>query len=199
MKLRYSTTSPYVRKVNVVAMEAGIDEKIERIATMAADPASGLNKDNPLNKIPALILEDGSSLYDSAVICEYLDHLYGGGRLHPAAGAQRWKALKRQALADGMLDAAVLRVMESRRPEPYRFPDWDKRQKLKIDQGLMALEQEAHRMTEWDIGTLTIAVLLDYLDFRFAKEEWRKTAPKLAEWHKNISAKASLKVTLPKE
>lgn len=200
MKLRYSATSPYVRKVNVLALEIGIDDKLERIATMPADPASGLNKDNPLNKIPALILDDGSNLYDSSVICEYLDHLYGANRFHPGAGKARWNALKRQALADGILDAAVLRVMENRRPENLRSADWHKRQKLKMDQGIAALEGDIEDIkSHWDIGTLTVAILLDYLDFRFPDENWRSIAPKLAAWHKDISAKPSLKATYPKD
>jgi len=195
MKLRYSTTSPFVRKVHVCAIETGQADKIELVKTNTADPASGLGKDNPLNKVPALALDDGSTLYDSRVICEYLDSV-SGGKMFPPAGPARWTALRRQALADGMADAAVLRMMETRRPEAQRSADWDKRQKLKVSQGVDALEAD-HLGPQLDIGTLTVAIVLDYLDFRFKHEDWRKDHPKLAAWHKTFSERASLKKTLP--
>jgi glutathione S-transferase len=195
MKLRYSTTSPFVRKVHVLAIETGQIDKIELVKTNTADPNSDHGKDNPLNKVPALVLDDGSRLYDSRVICEYLD-AQSGGKFFPAAGPARWTALRRQALADGMADAAVLRMMESRRPEQQRSPDVDKRQKLKVTQGLAALEAD-HLGPQLDIGTLMVAIVLDYLDFRFKHEDWRPAHPKLAAWHKTFSERASLKKTLP--
>lgn len=195
MKLRYSTTSPFVRKVHVLAIETGQIDKLELVKTNTADPNSDHGKDNPLNKVPALVLDDGSKLYDSRVICEYLDS-QSGGKFFPAAGPARWTALRRQALADGMADAAVLRMMESRRPEQQRSPDVDKRQKLKVTQGLAALEAD-HLGPQLDIGTLMVAIVLDYLDFRFKHEDWRPAHPKLAAWHKTFSERASLKKTLP--
>ena len=105
MKLRYSTTSPFVRKVHVLAIETGQIDKIELVKTNTADPNSGLNQHNPLNKVPALVLDDGSTLYDSRVICEYLD-AQARGAFFPPVGPARWTALKRQTLADGMMDAA---------------------------------------------------------------------------------------------
>ena len=195
MKLRYSTTSPFVRKVHVVAIETGQIDKIELVKTNTADPASGLNAHNPLNKVPALALDDGSTLYDSRVICEYLD-AQAKGAFFPASGPARWTALKRQALADGMMDAAVLRMMETRRPEGQRSPEWDARQKLKVTQGLMALEAD-HLGPQLDIGTLSVAIILDYLDFRFKAEDWRAKHPKLTAWHKTFATRASLQKTLP--
>lgn len=195
MKLRHSTTSPFVRKVHVFAIETGQIDKIELVKTNTADPNSDHGKDNPLNKVPALALDDGSKLYDSRVICEYLD-AQSGGRMFPAAGPARWTALRRQALGDGMADAAVLRMMESRRPESQRSADVDKKQKLKVTQGLAALEAD-HLGPQLDIGTLTVAIVLDYLDFRFKHEDWRPAHPKLAAWHKTFSERASLKKTLP--
>lgn len=195
MKLRYSTTSPFVRKVHVAALELGLADRIELVKTNTADPASGLNRDNPLNKVPALALEDGSTLYDSRVICEYLD-AQGKGGLFPPAGPARWTALRRQALADGMMDAAVLRMMETRRAENERSAAWDARQKLKVTQGLAALEED-HLGPQLDIGTLSIAIVLDYLDFRFKADDWRAAHPKLAAWHKTFATRASLQKTLP--
>ncbi len=195
MKLRYSTTSPFVRKVHVLAIELGLADRIELVKTNTADPASGLNKDNPLNKVPALALDDGSTLYDSRVICEYLD-AQAKGAFFPPAGPARWTALRRQALADGMADAAVLRMFESRRPDGQRSPDWDARQKLKVTQGLAALEAD-HLGPQLDIGTLAVAIVLDYLDFRFKADDWRASHPKLAAWHKTFATRASLQKTLP--
>lgn len=197
MRLRSSTTSPFVRKVRVVAIETGQDRDLDLIPTMPSDPASGLGEDNPLNKIPALILDDKTTIYDSRVICEYLDSRPGGGKFFPAPGPARWRALRRQALADGMMDAAVLRMMEIRRPENYRFPDWDRRQKLKMDQGLAALATE-DLGTAFDIGTLSIAIMLDYFDFRFAAEDWRGRHPRLAAWRQAID-RLSLQATMPRE
>lgn len=193
MKLRYSTTSPFVRKVHVLAIETGQIDRIELVKTVTTDPDLGRN--NPLQKVPALELDDGTSLYDSRVICEYLD-AQAGGKFFPPAGPARWTALRRQALADGMADAAVLRMMEGKKPENLRSADWDKRQKLKVTQGLAALEAD-HLGPQLDIGTLTVAIVLDYLDFRFRAEDWRPAHPKLAAWHKTFSERASLRKTLP--
>ena len=193
MKLRYSTTSPFVRKVRVVAIETGLIDKIELVKTNPVE--ADLAQHNPLNKVPAMVLDDGSPLYDSRVICEYLD-AQTGGKFFPPVGPARWTALRRQALADGMSEAAVLRMTENRRPENLRSADWDKKQKLKVTQGLDALEAD-HLGPQLDIGTLMVAILLDYLDFRFKAEDWRAGHPKLAAWHKVFAERASLKKTLP--
>jgi len=194
LKLRYSTTSPFVRKVTVTAIETGQDGEIERVKTNTLDPE--LAQDNPLNKVPALVLEDGTRLIDSAVICEYLDQRKGG-KLFPT-GPARWTALSRMALCDGILDAAILRRYESQRPENLRSAEWDARQKRKVDQGLDALEREVSRLgTNVDIGTLTTAIALDYLDFRFSGEPWREKHPHLAAWHKAFAQRPSLQATTP--
>jgi len=196
MKLRYGSTSPFVRKVLVTAIETGQEAEIEKVKTNTADPA--LAQHNPLNKIPALTLEDGSVLIDSAVICEFLDSRKGG-KLFPK-DASRWASLSRMALCDGILDAAILRRYELQRPEALRSIEWDTRQKTKVDQGLDALEKEAPGFGDRiDIGSLTVAIMLDYLDFRFAHEAWRETHPNLARWHKAIAARPSLKSTMPFE
>jgi len=196
MKLRYGSTSPFVRKVLVTAIETGQEAEIEKVKTNTADPA--LAQHNPLNKIPALTLEDGAVLIDSAVICEFLDSRKGG-KLFPK-DATRWPTLSRMALCDGILDAAILRRYELQRPEALRSIEWDTRQKTKVDQGLDALEKEAPGFGDRiDIGSLTVAIMLDYLDFRFAHEAWRETHPNLARWHKAIAARPSLKSTMPFE
>src|SRR5215472_16829709 len=153
MKLRYSPASPFVRKVLVQAMETGLASKIEQVPTVTSDPASGLVKENPLGKIPSLTLDDGSALYDSPVICEYLDSLHGGAKMFPASGPARWTALRRQATADGILDAAILRRYELLRPENVRWSDWDAGQTAKVKGALAALEAEADTLgSTVDIG-----------------------------------------------
>jgi len=111
MKLRYSATSPYVRKVAVTLIETGLDKNVERIPTNVWDPNTDVGKDNPLGKVPTLIADDGTVLYDSPVICEYLDGLNKGKKLFPTEGEARWRALKLQALGDGMTDAGILRLL----------------------------------------------------------------------------------------
>ncbi|MGH6932513.1 MAG: glutathione S-transferase N-terminal domain-containing protein, partial [Dongiaceae bacterium] len=129
MKLRYSPTSPYVRKVTVSALETGLHDRVSRVPTVTADPASGLTRDNPLGKVPALLTDEGEALIDSPVICEYLDSLHAGPKLIPAAGPARWTALRREALADGILDAAILRLLEGRRAAGEQSAGWIEKQK----------------------------------------------------------------------
>lgn len=200
MKLRYSPTSPYTRKVSVVAIETGLDEKIERVVTNVSDPASDISKDNPLGKIPALVTDDGQVLYDSPVICEYLDILGGGMKLFPKPSPRRWTALRRQALADGIMDAAILRMVEGRRPASQQSEEWKARQKKKMEQALDALESEADGLDgPIDIGHVAVGCALEYVDFRFAGEDWRKSRPRLTAWQKKFAARPSMAATVPKE
>ncbi|MGI9386201.1 MAG: glutathione S-transferase family protein, partial [Methyloligellaceae bacterium] len=141
-----------------------------------------ISKENPLAKIPALILDDGTVLYDSRVICEYLDDMAGGGKLFPT-GTARWSALTLQALSDGMLDAGLLQVYEKRfRPEEKRHPDWVARQKDKVDGALGYLEVNTPETGETpNIGDVTLACALGYVDFRF-EGVWRDNYPNLVAW-----------------
>ncbi len=201
MKLRYSPASPYVRKVTVVALETGLDAKLERVPTTVSPtkPDAAYQKENPLAKVPAVVLDNGDTLFDSPVICEYLDSLHGGPKLFPASGPARWTALRRQALGDGILDAAILTRYESIRPDQYKWSDWTNGQLAKVRGGLAALEAEADKLgVTVDIGTITIGCALGYLDFRFADLGWRTAAPKLATWYQGFSARASMQATVPK-
>ncbi len=199
MKLRYSATSPFVRKVLVTAIELGLDKKIERMPTNPNDPASDLSKQNPLVKVPCLQLDDGSALYDSPVICEYLDSL-AGGKFHPASGPARWTALRRQAVADGIMDAGVLVRGEVLRPAGEQSPGFIARQKTKMAQALDALEGEADKLGEApDIGLIAIASALGYVDFRFAADNWRGKRPKLARWYDRFAQRPSMQATAPKD
>lgn len=197
MKLYFSPASPFVRKVRVTAHELGLSEKIELISITLTpvSPHEELRSNNPLGKIPALLTDDGATLYDSPVICEYLDTLAGGNRIFPAAGAARWTALRRQALADGIMDAAVLtRYEEAVRPKELRWQNWVDGQLLKIRTALDVLERENLQGT-FDIGTISIACALSYLDLRFASEGWRGSRPRLADWAATIAKRPSLAAT----
>jgi glutathione S-transferase len=199
MKLRYSPTSPYVRKVTVTAIETGLDKKIERILTIPAS-APDLPKDNPLGKVRALIMDNGEPLIDSPVIVEYLDSLHSGAKIVPSSGPARWKALRLQALADGILDAGVLRLMETRRPSNEQSKAFMDKQRTVIARSLDWLEQHAGELDDAvTIGNIAVAIAGDYLDFRFGGDDWRKGRPKLAEWQKRFAARPSLKATYPKD
>lgn len=200
MKLRYSPTSPYVRKVVVTAAETGLADRIELVRTNPNDPKTDLPQDNPLGKVPALVTDEGETLFDSPVICEYLDGLHAGKNLFPLSGPARWKVLRQQALADGILDAAVLCLLESRRPEALRSADWKERQKGKIARALDAVEAEADDLTdEVTIGTVTLGCALGYLDFRFAQDDWRPGRPKLAAWYEGFAKRPSMVASVPRE
>ena len=204
MKLRYSPTSPYVRKVMVVALETGLAERIERVPTMVAPtkPNDEVARENPLVKVPSLTTDDGMVLYDSPVICEYLDTLHSGAKLFPASGKARWLALRQQALGDGILDAAILGRYEILRPKEFQWPDWIDAQLRKVRGALAALEIEteagelAGPMT---IGQITIGCALGYLDFRYASEEWRAKHRRLAAWFDEFSKHKSIELTKPKD
>jgi glutathione S-transferase len=199
MKLPHSATSPFVRKVRVCAIELGLDNNIDRQPIAASVPTGDLSKRNPLEKIPSLQLDDGSALYDSPVICEYLDSL-AGNKLHPASGPARWSALRRQALADGIMDAGVLVRGESLRPAGEQSPGFIAKQKTKMAQGLDSLEGEADKLGDGlDIGLIAIASALGFVDFRFAADNWRAKRPKLARWYDRFAQRPSMQATAPKD
>lgn len=199
MKLYYNPASPYVRKVRALAIETGLMGEIElaEVTITPTGPDANLCADNPIGKIPTLVRDDGTTLYDSRVICEYLDSLHRGARMFPESGEARWTAVRRQALVDGILDSAVNTRYESfLRPEELRWADWVDNQMAKIRRALDALE------TEWmhdgvDIGTISVACALGYLDFRYPDEGWRDSRPMLAVWFEKFAARASMRETRP--
>ena len=201
MKLHTHQASPFGRKVKVLAHETGLFEKLELVnqVTTAVSPNPAVVADNPLGKIPCLVLDDGTSLYDSRVICEYLDTLHGGPRLFPADGPARWTALRLQALGDGVLDAAVgTRYETFLRPEPYRWPEWIEGQLLKVTHGLDRFGAECGAFGgRVDIGTITVACALGYLDFRFPQTGWRDGRDELARWFETFAARPSMQATQP--
>ncbi|MCH7551426.1 MAG: glutathione S-transferase N-terminal domain-containing protein [Proteobacteria bacterium] len=200
MKLRYSPLSPFVRKVTVTLIETGLEDKVERIPTDVWDPETDIAKDNPLGKIPALITDDGKVLYDSPVICEYLDGLHDGDKLFPASGQTRWQALRLQALGDGMSEAGVLRLLETRRPEEMQYEKWMARQTATVLRAMDALESETDGLEgPLTIGQVAVGCSLGWLDFRFPDLGWRQDHPGLAEWFEGFSERPSMTATGPKE
>jgi glutathione S-transferase len=204
MKLRYAAASPFVRKVMVVALETGLSERIERLATTVSPvkPNEDVARENPLVKVPSLTTDDGFVLYDSPVICEYLDELHDGAKLFPPSGSARWTALKQQALADGLLEAAILVRYENLRPEEMRWKDWTESQMRRVRGALAALEIEieaGNLAGPLTIGPITVGCALGYLDFRFANEAWRLRHRLLAAWFEEFSKRKSMQLTVPRD
>jgi len=201
MQLFYSPTSPYVRKVSVVAIETGQWDRIERIAKVVSPVArdAGVAARNPLGKVPTLITAAGEALYDSRVICEYLDSLHGGAKMFPASGPARFAALTQQALADGLLDAALLVRYEGfMRPEDRRWADWTAGQTTKMTASLDEMNRLAPGLGDrLDIGTISFGCALGYIDFRFGALNWRGTRPALAAWAEKFNARPSMQATVP--
>jgi glutathione S-transferase len=201
MKLYYSPTSPYARKVRITALETKLDKKIElvNVALTPVAPNADVDKHNPIGKIPALSVK-GMDLFDSPVICEYLDSQHKGRKLLARKGRDRWVALRLQAMADGLLDAALLARYEGfLRPEDKRWPEWSTGQIKKIDGVLGQLESEAKSLKgRLTLGTISVVCALGYLDFRFADHDWRARHPKLAKWFATVSKMPSVKATVPK-
>lgn len=188
MKLMHVPASPFARKALAAAIELGLGQEVELVPTAVApgkDNDEYTSKYNPLAKIPALEVEDGSVLYDSTVICEYLDAKAGGGRIIPAGGDARWRVLTQHALAQGMIEAALLIRYETfLRPEAARWDTWEEAQWKKIWAGLRWFENNADSLAgSLDLAQIALGCLLGYLDFRFDNSNWRSKHPKLEAWY----------------
>lgn len=184
MKLLAAGASPYVRKARLTAALKGIDDQLEMVSPDAPE-ISALRARNPLSKIPILLLDNGQAIYDSHVICEYLDSIAPSPILFPREGAARWQTLTLASLADGMLDAALLLVYEGRyRPKGMRVQGWVDMQNAKIDTALDFLEAAPPQWAAHpDYGHITVAAALGYLDFRH-EGRWRAAHPAMVEWLK---------------
>lgn len=199
MLLRHSHTSPFVRKVAVVLHETGLIERVDFETVDGWSEPDQLTADNPLSMVPTLILNDGSTLYDSPVICEYIDRQHSGPIMIPTDGAARWRVLREQALADGILDCAVLIFVElSKRPEDKRWDWWVELKQRAIARALDQLEGQVAQLGERvDLGTISIAVALGYLDLRGAVGEWRDGRPALTAWYAQFVQRPSMVATAP--
>ncbi len=207
MRLMYSATSPFVRRVRAVAIELGLADRLTLEPVQLAPGRE--NREyaevvNPLRKIPALVLDDGETLVESAVICQFLDELAGGGKLIPSAGPDRWRVLSQQAIAQGMAEAMVLARYElALRPEPLRWPEWISDQQQRFWSGVAWFEHRAQRALAppaggVDVSQLALACCLGYVDFRFAELDWRARAPCVQAWYEAIATRPSLALTDPR-
>lgn len=199
MKMHWSPKSPFVRKVMVAAYEVGVENRIERMRTVTTmlRPNPDLLPDNPLSKIPTLILDDGSPLYDSLTICEYFDHLAGGGQLFQPPGPDRWAALLWHSLGDGLLDLVILWRNEREKDETIQFDVWLTAFAEKTRLSLDRLEDYAPAMAAapFGIGHVAVGCCLGYLDFRFAHLNWRAGRPALTALQDAFEARPSAQAT----
>ncbi len=197
MKIYFSPTSPFVRKCLVTAHELGIADRIELLPSNAhpVQRDRQIIASNPLGKVPTFLTDDGQVLYDSRVICEYLNDI-AGGSLFPG-GRDRWTTLTLQSLGDGMLDAALLaRYEQVARPEQIRWDDWLAAQLDKVHTSMEALERDPDRLAgRIDIGTLTLSCAVWYLDLRFSDLNWRPRYPRFAQWAAEFGQRASTRAS----
>ena len=196
MKLHWSPRSPYVRKVMIFAHEVGLANDIDCVRTVVSmfKPAEELFADNPLNKLPTLVLDDGTALFDSRVICEFLDTRHEGAKLFPQQGDQRLIALRNQALGDGLLDVSMMRLTERLKPEEQRSEAIITSNKRKSIAALERLEADIELLARrrFDVGHIAIGTALGYLDFRFDTDDWREGHPKLTAWHAEFNLRPSV-------
>lgn len=199
MKIFFSPASPFVRKCMVIAHELGLVDRIEKLPSAAGPVARDqtIIPSNPLGQVPTFITDEGQALFDSRVVCEYLNDL-GGGSFFPT-GKDRWPVLAEQAMADGMLGAALLARYETvLRPEALRWDGWVEGQLGKVRDGLALIEKNAAGLEgRLDIGTITIGCALGYLDFRFPDLDWRASHPAAAAWYEGFSQRPSMQATKP--
>lgn len=197
MRLYHSPNSPYVRKVMVSAHDLGLADRIELVASAPAPvaPDAALMALAPLSRIPVLVLDSGQVLQDSGVIVDYLASLRPGQSLVPATGEARWAALSMQALADGATEAAQLVRYETvARPSQLRWREWEEGHRAKLDAAIDAFDRAAPALA-WDIGGVSFACLLGYLDFRFPDLDWRARAPAAAAWFAEQDGRPSMRAS----
>ena len=197
MKLYYSKASPFARKVRASAILLGLDRQIELIQSDPNANPAALHEANPLGLIPTLVTDDGFALFDSAVICEYLNDIAGDLPLFPPAGATRWSALRLQAMADGMMNAAVLRRKLALQTDGTQGSPLVARQSAAIARTLDALEQQQPLGSHVDIGLISVGCALGFLDLRFPDEPWREGRPELAGWFEAIAQQDCMRLTDP--
>ena len=199
MKLFWSSRSPFARKVMVAAHELGMESEIETVRVVVANDVADptVMAANPLGQIPTLLRDDGSTLFDSRVIVDYLDAMQGG-RLLPQAGEPRWTVLRREALGDGLAQLNRGRLAEARRGA-MASPDYATAYEAKTTAVLDRLDADPPEGSDVDIGQIAVAVALAHLDFRFPDEGWRAGRPRLAAWFDRFDRRPSMRSTVPEE
>ncbi|WP_434602047.1 glutathione S-transferase [Pseudomonas sp. Z4-7] len=203
MTLFHNPASPFVRKVLVLLHETGQQDRValQLSQLTPVKPDLALIGDNPLSKIPALRLANGTVIHDSRVILDYLDHQHVGNPLIPREGAARWRRLTLASMADGIMDAAVMiRYETALRPVEKHWDEWLDAQRDKIRRALATLESEAiaELASHFDVASISVACALGYLDLRHADLEWRENNPQLATWFSEVSLRPSMVETVPR-
>lgn len=201
MQLIYAPASPFARKVRVLASETGLSHRLELIETSVLPVAVNekVNLLNPLGKIPVLLTEDGEALYDSRVICEYLDSLHDRPRMFPDNPAIRWQRLRLAALADGLMEASVLtRYERAARPADRQWDEWIDGQLSKVRRALKSLDDDVEQLQgPTDIAQIGVACALGYLDFRFSELNWRREFPGLVAFQEDFARRESMRTSEP--
>ena len=198
MELKFSPLSPYVRKVSVVAHELGIADRIRLTKVNTREEPDRIVPFNPLGKIPTLVTDAGAVMYDSTVICEYLDAEYGGQRLLPASGARRWDILARMALADGIMDAAIIVRHDRARAPDKQSEDWIAWQLRKVYAALDSLERDVETFGDLiDLGQIATACALGYVPLRIDEVAGLPKWPLLKIWYERISQREAFRLTTP--
>lgn len=200
MKLRWTSGSPFVRKVMVTAIEVGIEDRIEKIATNYTDPDDEFIKANPLGKVPALILDDGAVLANSPVICAYLDSLHGDTPLIPPTGPARWRALHLEGVADGLCESAIGVVREIGRPEDKQWDVFRDRQWSKVERTMAWLDDHTDILDgPATIGHVALGCAIGWTIFRLGDRlgDWHKRWPNVAAWYVTFEQRPSMRATMP--
>lgn len=199
MQLYYSERSPYARKVRAVALEKGLS--LELVEVMPLEMPAVLLAKNPLSKVPVLMTDDGEAIYDSPVICDYLDEVGQGARLMPASGVARAQAQTWAALADGIIDAAVNCAYESMRPAEYIWQGHYDKQLAVALRGIQAFEQHVAQLSQPSLAAIGLACAIDYIDQRLAvlvrPVMWRETCPHLALWFDGFMQRPCMQQSAP--
>jgi len=201
MKLTFAKASPFARKPLILLHELNLLDQVELLSPGPVTPVTEnelVEKANPLGMIPVLVLDDGQSVYDSCVICEYLNH-FAQGDFYPPDPNLRLQALQLQSLADGIMDISVaLRYETAIRPEELRWQEWIDQQGRRVKQALLALEPRVKELQgQFRIGEVALACALGYRDFRFAEQGWRQDCPALSDWFAEVSERPSVNATVP--
>ena len=196
MKLYYSPTSPYARKVRVIIRELGLTGMVDEIVANSMEEGAAELIGNPLSKVPCLITDAGEAIYDSPVICAYLHDLSESKGFLPDGGADHWSCRRREALGDGVLDAAFQTVMETRRPDAEPSAHWLKRWNDAIERSLGQMQIDVS-VSRYDLGDITYVCALGYLDFRLGELNWAQRYPALSAWYERLASRQSFKDTQP--
>ena len=197
MKLYYSPTSPFTRKVHIVLIEAGLMDRVELVHADGWDPNAPLNQINPLSQVPTLVLADGEVIYDSDVICDYLDGLHYVTPFIPTEQPARRSVLRMQALANGIMAASIAVFVERKRDPEMQSADWISFQQAAIGRGLDSLEENIDLSIPFDLGSISAVCALGHLDFRDTFGDWRTGRDTLTSWYAHLQERASVKQTVP--